>query len=119
MNLQVIFFLLTVFVLNLLLYLSFNFNNNISYLILTLLISLNFYLYKRQEKKIMNSLKKKPQQRNIQLLKQQREIKKIIIFLKTFLSMRLYRFFPFLINHPLFLQREQTLLFLHLQDQDQ
>ena len=51
MNLPVIFFLLTVFVLNLLLYLSFNFNNNISYIILTLVISLNFYLYKRQEKK--------------------------------------------------------------------
>jgi hypothetical protein len=28
-----------------------NFNNSISYLILTLVISLNFYLYKRQEKK--------------------------------------------------------------------
>ena len=51
MNLPVIFCLLTVFVLNLLLYLSFNFNNSISYLILTLVISLNFYLYKRQEKK--------------------------------------------------------------------
>ena len=51
MNLPVIFFLLTVFVLNLLLYLSLNFNNNISYLILTLVISLNFFLYKRQEKK--------------------------------------------------------------------
>ena len=51
MNLPVIFCLLTVFVLNLLLYLSFNFNNNISYIILTLVISLNFYLYKRQEKK--------------------------------------------------------------------
>ena len=51
MNLPVIFFLLTVFVLNLLLYLSFNFNNSISYLILTLLISLIFFLYKRQEKK--------------------------------------------------------------------
>ena len=51
MNLQVIFFLLTVFVLNLLLYLSLNLNNNISYLILTFIICLNFYLYKRQEKK--------------------------------------------------------------------
>ena len=50
MNLQVIFFLLTVFVSNLLLYLSFNFDNRISYLILTLLICLNFYLYKRQKK---------------------------------------------------------------------
>ena len=50
MNLQVIFFLLTVFVLNLLLYLSFNFDNRISYLILTLLICLNFYLYKRKKK---------------------------------------------------------------------
>ena len=51
MNLPVLFFLLTVFVLNFLLYLSLNFNNSISYLILTLVISLNFYLYKRQEKK--------------------------------------------------------------------
>ena len=50
MNLQVIFFLLTVFVSNLLLYLSFNFDNRISYLILTLLICLNFYLYKRKKK---------------------------------------------------------------------
>ena len=50
MNLQVIFFLLTVFVSNLLLYLSFNFDNRISYLILTLFICLNFYLYKRQKK---------------------------------------------------------------------
>ena len=50
MNLQVKFFLLTVFVSNLLLYLSFNFDNRISYLILTLLICLNFYLYKRQIK---------------------------------------------------------------------
>ena len=73
MNLQVIFFLLTVFVLNLLLYLSFNFNNNISYLILTLLIFLNFkyFVYKKTEKKIMNSPKKKLQQKIIQLLKQQ------------------------------------------------
>ena len=51
MNLPVLFCLLTVFVLNFLLYLSLNFNNSISYLILTLVISLNFYLYKRQEKK--------------------------------------------------------------------
>ena len=51
MNFPVIFFLLTVLVLNILLYLSLNFNHSISYLILTLVISLNFYLYKRQEKK--------------------------------------------------------------------
>ena len=72
MNLQVIFFLLTVFVSNLLLYLSFNFDNRISYLILTLLICLNFYLYKRQ-KKIMNSPKRKPSAEEHPIIKAARE----------------------------------------------
>ena len=73
MNLPVIFFLLTVFVLNLLLYLSFNFNHSISYLILTLVISLNFYLYKRQEKKNYKQLPKEASAEEHPIIKAARE----------------------------------------------
>ena len=73
MNLQVIFFLLTVFVSNLLLYLSFNFDNRISYLILTLLICLNFYLYKRPEKKNFEQSKKEPSAEEHPIIKAARE----------------------------------------------
>ena len=73
MILQVIFFLLTVFVLNLLLYLSFNFDNRISYLILTLLIFLNFYLYKRQKKKKNEQPKKRKTAEDHPIIKAARE----------------------------------------------
>ena len=52
MILQIIFFLIVVSVLNFLLYLSININENISYLILNLIIFLNlvsFYLYKKSK----------------------------------------------------------------------
>ena len=50
MILEIIIFLMLTVVLNFLLYLSINFNENISYLILTLIIFLNFisiYFYKK------------------------------------------------------------------------
>ena len=73
MNFPVIFFLLTVFVLNILLYLSLNFNHNISYLILTLVISLNFYLYKRQEKKNYKQPQKESSAEDHPIIKAARE----------------------------------------------
>ena len=73
MNLPVIFFLLAVFVLNFLLYLSLNFNHSISYLILTLVISLNFNLYKRQEKKNYKQLQKEASAEDHPIIKAARE----------------------------------------------
>jgi len=61
MILQIITFLILILFLNFLLYLSLNFNENISYLILTFLIFLNFfgiYLYKKKENKNYRQSKK-------------------------------------------------------------
>ena len=61
MILQITFFLTLIVVLNFLLYLSINFNKNISYIILTFMIFLNFisvYFYKKQREVNKNQPKK-------------------------------------------------------------
>ena len=76
MILQITFFLILIVVLNFLLYLSINFNKNISYIILTFMIFLNFisvYLYKRQRKKKFKQPKKEASAEDHPIIKAARE----------------------------------------------
>ena len=76
MILQIIIFLILAVFLNSLLYLSINLNENISYLILTLLIFLNFvsiYLYKKLEKKNYVQPKKEDSAEDHPIIKAARE----------------------------------------------
>ena len=76
MILQITFFLLLIVVLNFLLYLSINLNKNISYIILTLMIFLNFisvYLYKKQREGNNKQPKKEASAEDHPIIKAARE----------------------------------------------
>ena len=76
MILQTLVFLILVLILNFLLFLSINFNKNISYLILTLLIFLNFFsvfLYKQSQNKSFKQSKKEISAEDHPIIKAARE----------------------------------------------
>ena len=76
MILQITFFLILIVVLNFLLYLSINLNKNISYIILNLLIFLNFisvYLYKKQREGNNKQHKKEASAEDHPIIKAARE----------------------------------------------
>ena len=99
MILQTLVFLILVLILNFLLFLSINFNKNISYLVLTLLMFLNFlsfFLYKQSQSKNFRQSKKETSAEDHPIIKAARErLKIVIIVLKMSLSKQLYRFFFF------------------------
>ena len=73
---QIIIFLILSVILNILLYLSINFNEDISYLILTFLIFLNFinfYLFKRSKDINDSQLKKETTAEDHPIIKAARE----------------------------------------------
>ena len=76
MILQITFFLILIVILNFLLYLSINLNKNISYIILTFMIFLNFisvYLYKRQREENIKQPKKEASAEDHPIIKAARE----------------------------------------------
>ncbi len=76
MILQITFLLILIIVLNFLLYLSINLNKNISYIILTFMIFLNFisvYLYKKQREENNKQLKKEASAEDHPIIKAARE----------------------------------------------
>ena len=76
MILQIIAFLILALILNALLFLSINYNTNISYLVLTLVICLNFlcfFLYKKLENKNNRQVKKETSAEDHPIIKAARE----------------------------------------------
>ena len=76
MILQTLVFLILVLILNFLLFLSINFNKNISYLVLTLLMFLNFFgvfLYKQSQNKNFRQFKKETPAEDHPIIKAARE----------------------------------------------
>ena len=76
MILQIIAFLILGLILNALLFLSINYNTNISYLVLTLVICLNFlcfFLYKKLENKNNRQVKKETSAEDHPIIKAARE----------------------------------------------
>jgi positive regulator of sigma E activity len=76
MILQTLVFLILVLILNFLLFLSINFNKNISYLALTLLMFLNFFsifLYKQSQSKNLRQPKKETSAEDHPIIKAARE----------------------------------------------
>tara|TARA_A100001011_G_C14320331_1_gene850277 strand:- start:7150 stop:7392 length:243 start_codon:yes stop_codon:yes gene_type:complete len=76
MILQTLVFLILVLILNFLLFLSINFNKNISYLVLTLLMFLNFFsvfLYKLSQGKNFRQPKKETSAEEHPIIKAARE----------------------------------------------
>ena len=76
MILQTLVFLILVLILNFLLFLSINFNKNISYLVLTLLMFLNFFsvfLYKQSLTKNFRQSKKETSAEDHPIIKAARE----------------------------------------------
>ena len=76
MILQTLVFLILVLILNFLLFLSINFNKNISYLVLTLLMFLNFFsvfLYKLSQSKNFRQPKKEISAEDHPIIKAARE----------------------------------------------
>ena len=76
MILQIIAFLILALILNALLFLSINYNTNISYLVLTLVMCLNFLcfsLYKKIENKNNRQVKKETSAEDHPIIKAARE----------------------------------------------
>jgi len=76
MILQIIAFLILGLILNALLFLSINYNTNISYLVLTFVICLNFlcfFLYKKLENKNNRQVKKETSAEDHPIIKAARE----------------------------------------------
>jgi len=76
MILQIIAFLILALILNALLFLSINYNTNISYLVLTFVICLNFlcfFLYKKLENKNNRQVKKETSAEDHPIIKAARE----------------------------------------------
>jgi hypothetical protein len=76
MILQTLVFLILVLILNFLLFLSINFNKNISYLALTLLMFLNFFsifLYKQSQSRDFRQPKKETSAEDHPIIKAARE----------------------------------------------
>ncbi len=76
MILQIIAFLILALILNALLFLSINYNTNISYLVLTLVICLNFlcfFLYKKLENKNNRQVKKETSAEDHPIIRAARE----------------------------------------------
>ena len=76
MILQIIAFLILGLILNALLFLSINYNTNISYLVLTLVMCLNFlcfFLYKKLENKNNRQVKKETSAEDHPIIKAARE----------------------------------------------
>ena len=76
MILQIIAFLILGLILNALLFLSINYNTNISYLVLTLVICLNFlcfFLYKKLENKNNRQVKKETSAEDHPIIRAARE----------------------------------------------
>ena len=76
MILQTLVFLIVVLILNFLLFLSINFNKNISYFVLTLLVFLNFlsvFLYKQSQNKNFKQPKKETSAEDHPIIKAARE----------------------------------------------
>ena len=76
MILQTLVFLILVLILNFLLFLAINFNKNISYLVLTFLMVLNFFgilLYKQSQSKNFRQSKKETSAEDHPIIKAARE----------------------------------------------
>ena len=76
MILQTLVFLIMVLILNFLLFLAINFNKNVSYLVLTLLMFLNFFsifLYKQSQSKNLRQPKKETSAEDHPIIKAARE----------------------------------------------